>query len=370
MTAEADRLRDKVSPIRRDGDAMLLLDQLELPHLVVYRRYSTPAAVADAIRRMVLRGAPLIGCAAAYGYAFGAKGARKPSAAVLKRLETGARLLLASRPTAVNLSWAVARMRSKARALASEGSKDFFRELLAEADRITREDIAANRRMAWLGAKLLGPRSTVITHCNAGALATAGIGTALGMIRAAHLCGKIRLVYARETRPYLQGSRLTLWELMREGIPSSLITDSMAAHLMKTERIDAVIVGSDRIAANADVANKIGTYGLAILAREHRVPFYVVAPSTTVDLNIPSGNAIPIEERSAREVLEVRGRRAGPGTRGKAVFCAVSIAPKGALARHPAFDVTPHRLVSAIVTEKGVVRPADGLRLRRVMRRP
>ncbi|MEI8192055.1 MAG: S-methyl-5-thioribose-1-phosphate isomerase, partial [candidate division NC10 bacterium] len=243
---------------------------------------------------------------------------------------------------------------AKAQALMRSGVQDLRLPLLAEAHAIFREDLDANRRMARAGAALLRPGSTVMTHCNAGALATSGIGTALGVVRWAHRQGKISRVYACETRPYLQGSRLTLWELMSEGIPATLITDNMAAHIMATERIDAVIVGADRIAANADTANKIGTYGLAILARHHGVPFYVVAPSTTVDLSMRDGSRIPIEERSPREVTEIFGK---------------SIAPIGAKARHPAFDVTPHELVSAIVTEKGVVKPASGARLKAALRR-
>jgi methylthioribose-1-phosphate isomerase len=224
--------------------------------------------------------------------------------------------------------------------------------LLAEAHRYWKDDIAFNRRMGRYGASLLKKGSSVITYCNAGALATGGIGTALGVIFEARRQGKIRHVYACETRPYLQGSRLTLWELMQAKVPATLITDNMASHIMATEKIDAVIVGSDRIAANADVANKIGTYGLAISAKRHGVPFYVAAPSTTVDLSIPHGRRIPIEERGSAEVLFI-----GPK----------AIAPKNARARHPAFDVTPHDLVSAIVTEKGVVRPATAARLKKVM---
>ncbi|HBL18663.1 MAG: S-methyl-5-thioribose-1-phosphate isomerase [Elusimicrobia bacterium GWA2_69_24] len=342
----------EVQPLRRRGDAIFVIDQLLLPRKTVYRRCATPRETAAAIRDMVLRGAPLIGCAAAYGYAFGARGVKTASPAVLRKLDRDGALLLASRPTAVNLAWAVARMAGKARELHRAGSGRFYAELLVEADRIAEEDVSANRRMAELGARLLRPGSVVMTLCNAGALATTGIGTALGVVRRAYRLGRVKHVYPCETRPYLQGSRLTLWELMREGIPATLITDSMAAHIMKTERIDAVFVGADRIAADADVANKIGTYGLAILARAHGVSFYVVAPSSTVDLSLRCGGDIPIEERSSREVLWV-GKH--------------PIAPRGARARHPAFDVTPHRLVTAIVTERGVVRPVNGAVLRRVL---
>ncbi|MDD5303433.1 MAG: S-methyl-5-thioribose-1-phosphate isomerase, partial [Elusimicrobia bacterium] len=227
------------------------------------------------------------------------------------------------------------------------------KRMAAAAVKYYEDDLGFNAAMATKGAALLKKNSNVITHCNAGALATAGIGTAVGMIRAGWLSGKVAHVYPCETRPYLQGARLTLWELMEAGIPATLITDNMAAHLMKTKKIDAVIVGSDRIAANADVCNKIGTYGLAILAKHHGIPFYVVAPSTTVDLGTKHGDDIPIEERSIKEVVEIFGTK---------------IAPKGAKAHHFGFDVTPHALVTAIVTEKGVVSPANGVNLRKVLK--
>lgn len=342
----------QVRPLLWREGALYALDQRLLPHKQTYVRLDGSAAVARAIGDMLLRGAPLIGVAAAYGYALAAKGRGKSPQAVLARLEREGKRLMDSRPTAVNLSYAVRRMEAKAQRLTDRGRVDLYGELLQEARAIHREDLDMNRRIAKAGAALLGKGSAIMTHCNAGALATSGIGTALGVVRRAHALGRIRRVYSCETRPYLQGSRLTLWELMREGIPATLITDNMAAHLMATERIDAVIVGADRIAANADVANKIGTYGLAILARHHRVPFLVAAPSTTVDLSIPDGSHIPIEERSGREVLEVFGK---------------SIAPPGAVARHPAFDVTPHSLLTAIITEKGVVSPANGRRLKSVL---
>lgn len=348
------KLRDKVVPIYRRGDAVYVLDQLALPEKAVYRRLATPEAVADAIRRMVLRGAPLIGCAAAYGFALAARGARRASPAALKRLGSAARRLLASRPTAVNLAYGVRRMERKARELAARNGNgpDFYRALMAEADAVLREDLAANRSMARRGARLLKAGSRVVTICNTGALATSGVGTALGVIRQAWRDGRLSHVYACETRPYLQGARLTMWELLKEGIPATLITDNMAAHIMKTERVDAVLAGADRVAANGDAANKIGTYGLAILARHHRIPFYIVAPATTVDLSLPDGRRIPIEERSSREVTEVAGR---------------PIAPKGTRARHPAFDVTPARLITALVTDKGVARPVSRASLRRVL---
>ena len=338
-----------------DRGALRVLDQRELPSREVYLRCRTADEVAVAIRDMALRGAPLIGCAAAYGVALAAQTlSRSPRSTWRGRLEQVCRTLLDSRPTAVNLRYGVDRMRARARNLLQEGAdaRRLAEALKAEADAFTAEDLECCRTMSDLGAALLKKGSNVMTYCNAGALATSGLGTAVGVIRRGYQLGKVRHVYPCETRPYLQGSRLTLWELMQDGIPATLLTDNMAAHIMATEKIDAVIVGSDRIAANADVANKIGTYGLAILAKHHGIPFYVVAPSTTVDLRVKSGVSIPIEERSTREVVEIYGR---------------SIAPAGARARHPAFDVTPHELVTAIVTEKGVVRPADGERLKRVL---
>ncbi|MBI4370664.1 MAG: S-methyl-5-thioribose-1-phosphate isomerase [Elusimicrobia bacterium] len=328
------------------GDRLLVLDQRLLPRKVAYVTCRTASDVAKATRDMVLRGAPLIGCAAAFGLALAARRGR------LRDVLAAAPLLRAARPTAVNLSHALDRMLVAARS-GPEGT--LGRRLAAAAEDYFREDLAANARMARLGARLLKKGSRVLTHCNAGALATAGIGTAVGVIRAGFLAGRVAHVYPCETRPYLQGSRLTLWELMRAGVPATLITDNMAAHLMKTERVDAVVVGSDRIAANADVCNKIGTYGLAVLARHHGIPFYVAAPSSTVDLSTPTGARIPIEERSEDEVLEVAGS---------------PIAPRGARARHFAFDVTPHELVTAIVTERGVVAPADGPHLKRMLSSP
>lgn len=354
---DLNSLRDRVAPLYRRGDAVFFLDQLALPGRTAYRRCATPEAVAEAIRKMVLRGAPLIGCAAAYGYALAAKGARVCDGRVAARLARAERLLAASRPTAVNLFWALREMRREADALRAAGSKDFYRELLAAADAVTAEDVEVNRRMAGHGEKALpeGRGQALMTICNTGALATAGIGTALGVIRWAHKTGKAGLVYALETRPYLQGARLTMWELERERIPARLITDGMAAHIMKTERIAAVLTGADRVAANGDAANKIGTYGLAILARHHGVPFFVVAPSSTVDMGTRRGEDIVIEERSEEEVLEVRGLR---------------LAPKTARARHPAFDVTPAGLITGLVTDRGVFRAPYGPALRRAFGAP
>lgn len=336
---------DPIKHIVWKGDRLIVLDQRALPRTVKYAACRTAADVAKATKDMVLRGAPLIGCAAAYGMALAAR--RGKLSDVLKAEP----VLRRARPTAVNLMHALDHMLAVAKA---GPEKTLAERMAAAAVTYYEDDLGFNARMATLGAALLKKGSNVITHCNAGALATAGIGTAVGMIRAGWLAGKVKHVYPCETRPYLQGARLTLWELMEAGIPSTLITDNMAAHLMKTRRIDAVIVGSDRIAANADVCNKIGTYGLAILAKHHGIPFYVVAPSTTVDLSTKHGDDIPIEERSIKEVVEIFG---------------VKIAPRDAKAHHFGFDVTPHALVTAIVTEKGVVSPANAANLRKVLNR-
>jgi methylthioribose-1-phosphate isomerase len=325
------------------GNSLLVLDQRRLPRKEVYVRCRTDAQVAEAIRNMTVRGAPLIGCAAAFGMALAAQTGSQT------KFKAAAKRLAASRPTAVNLFHAIGAMQEAA---GGKSGKELSTTVTRAAVQYYEDDLEFNRKMAKFGASLLPKNARVITYCNAGSLATAGIGTALGVIRQAHLDGKIAHVYPCETRPFLQGSRLTLWELMREKIPSTLITDNMAAHLMKTGKIDAVVVGSDRIAANADVCNKIGTYALAISAKFHGVAFYVAAPSTTVDFNIPTGDRIPIEERSVKEVVEVAG---------------TPIAPKGARAHHFAFDVTPHELVSAIVTEKGIIKPATAANLRAVL---
>lgn len=334
---------DPIKHIAWKGDRLVVLDQRWLPRTVKFVSCKTAAQVAKATTDMVLRGAPLIGCAAAYGMALAARKNR------LKDVLAAEPVLRKARPTAVNLMHALDHMLAVAKA---GSEKTLKKRMAAAAVKYYEDDLAFNATMAKYGAGLLKKGSSVITHCNAGALATAGIGTAVGMIRQGWLSGKVKHVYPCETRPYLQGARLTLWELMEAGIPATLITDNMAAHLMKTRKIDAVIVGSDRIAANADVCNKIGTYGLAILARHHGIPFYVVAPSTTVDLSTKHGDRIPIEERSIQEVVEIFGTK---------------IAPKGARAHHFGFDVTPHALVTAIVTEKGVVSPANGANLRKVL---
>ena len=288
---------------------------------MIYVACRSAEEVAAAIREMTVRGAPAIGVAAAFGIAMAKKNGDDIRAA--------GEMLRGARPTAVNLAWAVDRM------LRADGST-------AEAEKIFREDVEANHRIGRFGSDLLGQKSTVLTHCNAGALATAGYGTALGVIRAAVEQGKQIAVFADETRPYLQGARLTAWELQQDGIDVTLITDSMAGHFFQQNRFDAVVVGADRIAANGDAANKIGTYTLAVLANAHGVPFYIAAPFSTVDVATPNGAAIPIEERSAREVTDIGGSR---------------IAPEGIAVRHPAFDVTPARLITAIITDRGVLRP-------------
>lgn len=322
-----------------------LLDQRLLPEQFVWVPCRTVDATARAIRDMVVRGAPAIGLAAAYGIVLAAQELGDEFSPA--GMEPALRTLDAARPTAVNLAWTIRRMRAL---LPSTPPEDPCGFLLEEARRIGAEDVASNRAMGDLGAALIpGDRARVLTICNTGSLATAGYGTALGVIRSLHHERRLQLVYACETRPYLQGARLTMWELDQEEIPATLITDSMAGWLMKQGRIDAVVAGADRIAANGDTANKIGTYSLAVLAAAHGIPMYIVAPISSVDLDTPDGSAIPIEERSSDEVVMVRG---------------VRIAPEGSRALHPAFDVTPAERITAIVTEKGVVHApyAEGLR--------
>jgi methylthioribose-1-phosphate isomerase len=316
-----------VQPIVWLGDCLRLLDQRLLPVEEAYLDCRSAEEVAEAIHGMAVRGAPAIGIAAAYGLVLGLQ---RDS----KGFEAAERVLAASRPTAVNLRWALARLRG----LWQRGADAAALE--AEARRIHAEDLAQNQQMGELGAALLPQQARLITHCNTGALATGGHGTALGVIRTAYAQGKVAQVYNTETRPWLQGARLTAWELMREGIPSRLIADGAAAHLMRIERIDWVIVGADRIAANGDTANKIGTYMLAVAARRHGAKFMVVAPSGTFDLDCADGEAIPIEERTAQELTEFRGQ---------------PIAPAGMQAFNPVFDVTPAELIDAIVCERGVI---------------
>jgi methylthioribose-1-phosphate isomerase len=343
----------KNSTLRWNASALEMLDQRALPARVEYLRYDSAAAVAEGIKTMVVRGAPAIGCAAAYGMALEALRQRlQPSAAFFSALETAEARLAASRPTAVNLFWALNRMRAKLDSLRTGSVSDIADALLGEAHAISDEDVRLNRAMGAHGAALLRDNTRVLTHCNAGALATAGHGTALGVIRSAVEAGKRIHVYADETRPFLQGARLTAWELMQDGIPVTLIADNAAGLLMRTGEIDAIIVGADRVAANGDVANKIGTYSVAVLARRHGIPFYVAAPLSTVDINMASGNGIPIEERAASEIT-------GYGD--------TQWAPAGVAVRNPVFDVTPADLVTALITERGVVFAPDSEKIHALM---
>jgi methylthioribose-1-phosphate isomerase len=321
-----------IETIEWTPDGVVMIDQTRLPRETVFVTCRDYLEVAEAIRGMIIRGAPAIGVAAAMGVAIGALKSDNLEADMPLICET----LAQTRPTAVNLFWAIDRMK---RVYAETKSAE---KLVAEARQIHAEDIAINQAIGRHGAPLVPDGKTVLTHCNAGALATAGFGTALGVIRAAVEMGKKIDVFADETRPFLQGARLTAWELQRDGIETTLITDSMAGHFLKSGRIGCVVVGADRIAANGDVANKIGTYGVAVLAKENNVPFYVAAPISTLDLTLSSGDQIPIEERAAKEVTHVQG---------------VHVAPDGIKVANPAFDVTPHRYVTAIITEKGVARP-------------
>ncbi len=339
------------SPMRWSEGALELLDQTRLPREEAWLRCVEPEQVADAIRRLAVRGAPAIGVAAAYGLVLGFERGFAPvagdvpvdSAALERRFEEVSSLLGSTRPTAVNLAWALARGRRVFERHAGSGSARDVREaLLAWARDLHARDVATNRAIGEHGAHLFAPGDRVLTHCNAGALATAGYGTALGVVQSAWRRGRLAQVWVDETRPLLQGARLTAWELRRLGIPHRLVTDSSAGSLMARDLVDRIVVGADRIAANGDTANKIGTYVLAVLAGRHGVPFYVAAPLSTVDLATPDGAAIPIEERSAAEVTDVFGTR---------------IAPDETAAANPAFDVTPAELITAIITEVGVVEP-------------
>lgn len=342
-----------IRPVQWRNGAVVLLDQRLLPTQEVYRVYRRHSDVARAIKDMVVRGAPAIGVTAAMGIALGMRHA--PVHDLGRAFDRICRTFAGTRPTAVNLFWAIERMRC-AFAKAQRRSPEILREILRqEAMAIYHEDIAANRALGRYGAELIRPRTTVLTHCNAGALATAGYGTALGVIRAAHEAGKHLSVFATETRPFLQGARLTTWELKKERIPVTLITDSMVGHFMRRGDIASVIVGADRIAANGDVANKIGTYQLAVLAAQHRIPFHVAAPISTIDLACKTGDAIPIEERPAREVTHIGDKQ---------------LAPSGIKVANPAFDVTPHALVTAVITERGVARPPYLRSLARLLAEP
>lgn len=335
-----------------DG-AVCLIDQRLLPREMAVARCTSLDEVVRAIRTMQVRGAPAIGCTAAFGMALVAHRSRTTStAALLTELAEAKQALDAARPTAVNLSWATERMLDLARRRRELQPDELRQALLDEACAIHAEDLAMCHAIGRHGAPLIPARGHVLTHCNAGGLATAGYGTALAPIRTAHERGRPVHVYVDETRPFLQGARLTAWELQQAGVPLTLITDNMAGYFMRRGEVDCVIVGADRIVANGDVANKIGTYSLAVLARAHGIPFYVAAPSSTVDFGRATGDAIPIEQRDPSEVTTLAG---------------VPVAPEGVAAAHPAFDVTPHELVTAIITERGVVSPPFGENLRRTL---
>ena len=328
------------------------IDQTKLPTEETYITCKTYTQVADVIRNMVVRGAPAIGVAAAMGIALGVKNSKAENGGDLKHdFDQICDVIGKTRPTAVNLFWAIKRMRDKFEMLRVRPLPQIKQALVEEAQRMHAEDIAANQAMGRHGATLMPSSGGVLTHCNAGALATCGYGTALGVIRAAVEQGKTIHVYADETRPFLQGSRLTAWELMKDGIPTTVISDNMAGAMMNQGKINAIVVGADRIAANGDVANKIGTYSVAVLAREHGIPFYVAAPLSTVDFETPDGSGIPIEQRDGKEVTHIAGRQ---------------MVPDGVEVENPAFDVTPAKYVTAIVTEKGIARAPYEESLRRL----
>jgi methylthioribose-1-phosphate isomerase len=342
----------KVETLRWSHNKLEMIDQRILPAAFEYLSYDSAAAVAEGIRSMVVRGAPAIGVAAAYGVALEALRLQDKSVAEFEAgMETGFAVLLASRPTAVNLFWALQRMCKVGEIVAAQTPQQIAQRLLAEAHEILAEDIRINKAMGAHGAALLQDGARVLTHCNAGALATAGWGTALGVFRSAVEAGKKISVIADETRPFLQGARLTAWEMVQENIPVTLITDNMAGYMMAQGEVDAVVVGTDRVAANGDVANKIGTYMVAVLARRHNIPFYVACPLSTIDMNIASGKDIPIEERSADEVKGFR---------------ATHWAAEGVKIRNPSFDVTPAELVTGLITERGVVLQPNAEKLRRL----
>ena len=329
-----------IRTIEWTDDGVVMIDQRLLPTEEVYNTYRTVNEVADAIRTMVIRGAPAIGVAAAMGIALGMRNLDSKQE-LNSRFENICRILAETRPTARNLFWAIERMTRVFQDCREKPLAEIQEALATEARKIHEEDIEINRRMGFHGQQLLDSGNTVLTHCNAGALATAGFGTALGVIRAAVESGKAIQVFADETRPFLQGARLTAWEMQKEHIPCTLITDNMSGHFMRAGKIQAVVVGADRIAANGDVANKIGTYTVAVLAHQHGIPFYVAAPLSTIDLDTPTGAEIPIEQRPTLEVTEINGKR---------------VAPDQIHVENPAFDVTPHELVSAIITEAGIAR--------------
>jgi methylthioribose-1-phosphate isomerase len=345
-----------IKTVEWTDEGVRMIDQRILPTEEKYLMLRSYEEVAEAIKKMVVRGAPAIGVSAAMGLALGAKQSVSTSVADLEYdFDYMCEVMAGTRPTAVNLFWAIERMRAafnRARAQ-SDDVEEIKQRLVEEAQDVYKQDLESNRSMGRFGGELLADGATVLTHCNAGALATAGdYGTALGVIRGARDAGKRIAVIADETRPFLQGSRLTAWELHKDEIPVTLITDNMAGHVMKQGKVDAVVVGADRIAANGDTVNKIGTYMVAVLARQHEIPFYVAAPISTIDLKAATGEAIPIEERDTREVTHIREQR---------------LAPEGIEVQNPAFDVTPNELITAIITDKGVARQPYGESLRRMV---
>jgi methylthioribose-1-phosphate isomerase len=344
-----------IKTVEWTDEGIRMLDQRLLPTEEKYLTLRSYEEVAEAIKKMVVRGAPAIGVSAAMGLALGAKQSVGTSIADLEfDFNYMCDVMGATRPTAVNLFWAIERMRARLNRAKAETDdvEEAKRQLVDEALKIYEQDIESNRSLGRFGGELMEDGATVLTHCNAGALATAGdYGTALGVVRGARDMGKRIAVIADETRPFLQGARLTAWELSKDNIPVTLITDNMAGHVMKQGKVDAVVVGADRIASNGDTANKIGTYMVAVLAKQHDIPFYVAAPLSTIDLQIPSGEEIPIEERDTREVTHIRDQR---------------LAPEGIEVHNPAFDVTPHELITAIITDRGVARPPYTESLRRL----
>ncbi|MEO6422762.1 MAG: S-methyl-5-thioribose-1-phosphate isomerase [Candidatus Nitrotoga sp.] len=340
----------KIETLRWSDGVLEMIDQRILPATFIYLQFNSAASVAEGIRNMVVRGAPAIGVAAAYGVALEALRLSAVTAESFQRgMQEGFNTLAQSRPTAVNLFWALARMKQVWQSVVSETNMQIGMRLLVEAHKIFEEDIRINRTLGAHGAELLRDGAHVLTHCNAGALATAGHGTALGVIRSAVEAGKKISVIADETRPFLQGARLTAWEMVQEKIPVTLITDSMAGFMMSRGEVDAVVVGTDRVAANGDVANKIGTYMVAVLAQRHQIPFYVACPLSTIDMSIANGADIPIEERHADEVKGFRD---------------IHWAAHGVHIRNPSFDITPAELVTALITEKGVIQQPDVRKLR------
>jgi methylthioribose-1-phosphate isomerase len=345
-----------IKTVEWTAEGVVMIDQRLLPTEEKYLTLRSCEEVAEAIKAMVVRGAPAIGISAAMGIALGTMQAVGTNVEDLAQdFDHFCEVMSATRPTAVNLFWAIERMRDRFRRARAAGAdaESIKRQLIEEAQLIFKEDIEANRALGRFGGELIPDGATVLTHCNAGALATAGdYGTALGVVRGARDAGKRVAVIADETRPFLQGTRLTAWELAKDEIPVTIITDNMAGHVMKSGKVDAVVVGADRVAANGDAANKIGTYMVAVLAGRHGIPFYVAAPVSTVDLALPTGDRIPIEERDAREVTHVRDQR---------------LAPEGVPVHNPAFDVTPHELIAAIITDRGVARPPYTESLKRLM---